>query len=122
MQNADTITAIYEERGRKGKCLEGVYRQLFNPELFLDAYGRLYSNAGAMTRGATQETVDGMSTGKIDRIVGLLRNERYEWTCPFSKPHLFRLRASPDDGTTDVPLAEERPWQGSGGRRRSGRR
>jgi len=80
MQNADTILAIYEERGKDGKCLEGIYRQLFNPELYLRAYGRLYSNAGAMTRGATQETVDGMSTGKIEGIIDLLRNERYEWT------------------------------------------
>jgi group II intron reverse transcriptase/maturase len=80
MQNADTILAIYKERGKEGKCLEGIYRQLFNPELYLRAYGRLYSNAGAMTRGATQETVDGMSTEKIKGIIGLLRNERYDWT------------------------------------------
>jgi len=80
MQNADTILAIYNERGKSGKCLEGIYRQLFNPELYLQAYGRLYSNAGAMTRGATAETVDGMSIAKIEGIIGLLRNERYEWT------------------------------------------
>jgi len=80
MQNADTILAIYNERGKEGKCLEGIYRQLFNPELYLRAYGRLYSNAGAMTRGASNGTVDGMSTEKIDGIIGLLRNERYQWT------------------------------------------
>ena len=80
MQNAETILAIYEERGKGGKFLEGVYRQLFNPELYYRAYGRLYRNAGAMTRGATEETVDGMSTGKIMGIIELLRNERYRWT------------------------------------------
>jgi hypothetical protein len=32
--------------------------------LYLLAYGRIYSNHGAMTAGTTQETVDGMSLGK----------------------------------------------------------
>ena len=50
---------------RTVKQLEGVYRQLFNPELYSRAYGRLYRNAGAMTPGATEETVDGMSNEKI---------------------------------------------------------
>ena len=45
-----------------------------------------------------------------------------EAECPFGNPHLFPGRVPRDDGTTDVPLPEERPWQGSGGRRRSGRR
>ena len=34
MQTAETLLAIYGERGRHGKPLEGVYRQLFNPELY----------------------------------------------------------------------------------------
>jgi hypothetical protein len=61
MQTAETLLAIYGERGRHGKPLEGVYRQLFNPELYLRAYYRLAKNEGAMTRGATEETVDAMS-------------------------------------------------------------
>ena len=55
-----------------------VYRQLFNPQLFLLAYGRIYRNAGAMTPGITRETVDGMSLVKIDAIIDALP-ERYRW-------------------------------------------
>src|SRR4029077_4010915 len=54
-------------------------RQLFNPQLYLLAYGRIYANTGAMTPGASQETVDGMSMGKIDRIIDAMRNERYRF-------------------------------------------
>ncbi len=36
------------------------------------AYGRIYSNKGAMTPGATGETADGMSLGKIGRIIDAL--------------------------------------------------
>ena len=80
MRNAETILTIIRERGKKGQHLEDVYRQLYNPDLYLRAYGRIYRNAGAMTRGTTDETVDGMSQRKIEGIIELLRNERYRWT------------------------------------------
>src|SRR5438876_10537001 len=34
---------------------------------------------GAMTPGASEETADGMSEGKIDQIIGLMRHERYRF-------------------------------------------
>ena len=80
MQNADTVLGVIRQRGRSGLPLERVYRQLFNPELYLLAYGRLYRNKGAMTPGATAETVDGMSLAKIEAIIAALRSERYRWT------------------------------------------
>lgn len=80
MRNAEATLAVIRERGKKSLDLEDVYRQLYNPDLYLMAYGRISRNAGAMTRGTTQETVDGMSMGKIQDIIGLLRNERYRWT------------------------------------------
>jgi group II intron reverse transcriptase/maturase len=52
---------------------------LFNKNLYRTAYGKLYQNQGAMTRGITDETVDGMSLEKIDLIIDLLRTEQYRW-------------------------------------------
>ena len=69
MQNADTYLGILRERGKRGLPVERVYRQLFNRDLYLKAYGRIYRNKGAMTRGITGETVDGMSLEKIDSII-----------------------------------------------------
>lgn len=80
MQNAETVLSIIRERGRRGLPLERLYRQLYNPDLYLKAYGKLYANKGAMTPGATSETVDGMSLAKIARIIEALRQERYRWT------------------------------------------
>src|SRR5580658_336540 len=77
MQNAETVLGVLRERGRKGLPLDELYRQLFNPQLYLLAYGRIYSNHGAMTPGATQETVDGMSLRRIGRIIDAMRHERY---------------------------------------------
>ena len=80
MQDAETVLNVISERGKRGLPLENAYRLLYNPNLYLRAYGRLYSNQGAMTKGTTAETVDGMSLEKIDRIIDALRHERFRWT------------------------------------------
>ncbi len=80
MRTAETVLNVIRERGERGLPLEDIYRQLYNRELYLRAYGRLYSNQGAMTKGTPAETVDGMSLAKIDRIIDALRYERFRWT------------------------------------------
>ena len=42
MQNAETVLDVIRERGRRGLPIERLYRQLFNPQLFLVAYGRIF--------------------------------------------------------------------------------
>jgi len=51
MQNAEVVLGVLRERGSKGLPCNELYRQLFNPQLYLLAYGRIYSNKGAMTKG-----------------------------------------------------------------------
>jgi retron-type reverse transcriptase len=80
MRNAAAVLEIIGERGKRGQPLERLYRCLFNPDLYLLAYGKIYRNAGAMTPGVTDETVDGMNLGKIEGIIDALRHERYRWT------------------------------------------
>jgi len=80
MQSAEAVLDVLRERGRRGLPCDELYRQLFNPQLYLLAYGRIYSNAGAMTPGVTQETVDGMSLAKIGRIIDAMRHERYRFS------------------------------------------
>ena len=80
MRNAETVLDIIHGRGKRGLPLEDVYRQLYNPDLYLRAYGKIYTNDGAMTRGSTNETVDGMSQEKILHIIDLVRQERVKWT------------------------------------------
>ena len=79
MQSAERVLDVLRERGRRGLPLNELYRQLFNPQLYLLAYGRVYSNKGAMTPGADAETADGMTLGKIERIIDALRHERYRF-------------------------------------------
>ncbi|MBV9230793.1 MAG: maturase, partial [Chloroflexi bacterium] len=87
MRNADTILELIRERGSKRLPLERVYKLLFNRDLFLMAYGKIYRNAGAMTHGVTDETPDGMSLDKIGAIIEALRYERYQWF-PARRTHI----------------------------------
>lgn len=80
MRKAETLLAIIRKRGERGLQVEDVYRLLYQKDLYIKAYGKLYSNSGAMTQGITSETVDGMSLEKIDTIINALRYERYRWT------------------------------------------
>ncbi len=80
MRNAETVLSIIRERGKQGKPLEDIYRQMYNPDLYLRAYAHIYKNDGAMTQGVTEETADGMALEKIGSIIEALRYERYKWT------------------------------------------
>ena len=79
MQDAETVLEVLRERGRKGLPLTQLYRQMFNKDLYLLAYGNIYSNQGAMTPGACGETADGMSEAMIEEIIELMRFERYRF-------------------------------------------
>ena len=80
MRTAETLLAIIQDRGKRRLPLEDVYRQLYNPAMYLRAYARLSKNDGALTRGITSETVDGMSQEKIAKIIEAIRYERWHWT------------------------------------------
>jgi retron-type reverse transcriptase len=80
MQSAETVLGVLRERGRRGLPCDELYRQMFNPSLYLLAYGRIYANHGAMTPGPSTETADGMSEGKITQIIEAMRHERYRFS------------------------------------------
>ena len=93
MRTAQTVLTVIQERGKQHKPIERVYRLLFNRDFYLNAYAKLYPNNGAMTKGVTDETVDGMSIQKIDRMIELLREEKYQWN--HSQDLLHYLRQHP---------------------------
>ena len=80
MRSAETILGIIRNRGTRGLPVNDLYRQLWNPNLYLMAYGRIAKNDGALTPGATPETADGMKMDDIHAIIEALRFERYRWT------------------------------------------
>ena len=59
MQDAAVVLEVLRERSRKGLPLSELYRQMFNPAMYLLAYGRIYSNQGAMTPGPAGRPLTG---------------------------------------------------------------
>ena len=45
MRSAETCLAIIRTRGERELPIDDLYRQLFNPEFYLQAYGKIYSQS-----------------------------------------------------------------------------
>jgi retron-type reverse transcriptase len=108
MQSADTVLEVLRDRGRRKLPLERLYRQLFNEQLFLVAYERIYANDGAMTPGADGKTPDGMSLETIREIIDRLRAERYRFT-PVRRVYIPKKNGSP---AASAEVVYDRPGDG----------
>ncbi|MGH3875189.1 MAG: hypothetical protein ACRDSR_27445 [Pseudonocardiaceae bacterium] len=42
MQSAETVLSVLRERGGRGLPCDELYRQMFNPQLYLLAYGQCH--------------------------------------------------------------------------------
>lgn len=56
-----------------------LYRLLYQEDMYISAYETIKSNKGALTPGSTSETLDGFSRVKIQSIIELMRENRYEF-------------------------------------------
>lgn len=79
LTKTERTLAIYSKRGKQGKSLERIYRELFRPELYRMAYAQTYANEGAITKGTGEETLDGMSEERIRNIIEKVKTEQYKW-------------------------------------------
>jgi RNA-directed DNA polymerase len=50
------------------------------PEIWYEAYANIYSNKGAITKGVNQDTLDGFSNERVEKIITALREEKYRFT------------------------------------------
>lgn len=57
---------------------ERLYRNLYNPQLYLLAYQNLYANKGSMTAGTDGQTISGMSMKRIEALIQKLRDHSYQ--------------------------------------------
>lgn len=87
MLKAEDYISLVRQRGSEGKTLERVFRNMLNPELFRNAYGKLYQNKGSMTPGIDGDTPDSMTLSKIDKLIETLRVGKFRWT-PNRRVHI----------------------------------
>lgn len=65
-------------RNHKDEIFTKLYRYLLRPDLYYIAYQNLYSNKGAGTKGVDNDTADGFSEEKINKIIKSLSDETYQ--------------------------------------------
>lgn len=64
----------------KEEVFTKLYRYLMRPDIYYEAYRRLYANKGAATKGINSDTADGFSENKIAKIIQSLKDETFEPT------------------------------------------
>jgi len=64
---------------RQGKRINGLSRMMADPLLWEQAYAEIASNRGALTPGVTDETLDGFSLERVERIIGQITNGSYRF-------------------------------------------
>lgn len=64
-------------KDNKEEIFTRLYRYLLRPDLYYLAYKNLYANKGAGTKGVNDDTADGFSKEKVDRIIQSLVDGTY---------------------------------------------
>ena len=81
MLTTEQYLNLINRRGLAGKPLKRVYGNMVKQiDLFINAYGKLYANRGAMTPGVDGDTVDGFSLKKVEGLIQELKDRTFRWT------------------------------------------
>jgi len=76
-----TITILekinYNSNKNKNEVFTRLYRYLLRTDLYYVAYKKLYKNSGAATKGVNDDTADGFSESKVNKIIQSLADGTY---------------------------------------------
>jgi group II intron reverse transcriptase/maturase len=67
-----------QSRKNKGYTFDRLYRNLYNPEFYYEAYNNIAKSQGSMTAGADGMTLDDMTEKRIARIIASLKDHSYQ--------------------------------------------
>ena len=75
---SDVLNSLSSKAKEANYQYERLYRNLYNPNFFLQAYQNIYNNHGSMTPGVDGATMDGMGMERINNIIAKLRDHSYQ--------------------------------------------
>ncbi|MGO8672362.1 MAG: reverse transcriptase domain-containing protein [Capsulimonadaceae bacterium] len=95
---------------RQGKRINGLFRLMLSPLLWEQAYAEIAPNRGALTRGVTDNTLDGFSLERVHSLISRVGAGTYRFTpvrrVYIPKPDGKKLRP------LGVPTADDKLVQG----------
>ena len=74
----DVLNSLSDKSKNPSYKFKRLYRNLYNPEFYMLAYQNIYANDGSMTPGVDGNTMDGMSSHRIERIIQSLKDHSYQ--------------------------------------------
>ncbi len=74
----NVLINLTKHSSNKDYKYERLYRLLYNEEMYLVAYQNIYSNEGNLTKATDNQTIDGMSLKRIEKIINTLKDEIYQ--------------------------------------------
>lgn len=82
MLTATTIRAVdsIAKVSKQGRRVNGLFRLLENPILWMQGYANIYSNAGAVTKGVGNNTLDGFAEERVNNLIKMLKARQYRFT------------------------------------------
>lgn len=80
MRKPSHVLKSLEEQSQKNKgyIYDRLYRNLYNPEFYYEAYNNIAKNQGSMTQGADGLTLNDMTEARINRIIASLKDYSYK--------------------------------------------
>ena len=95
---------------RQGKRINGLFRLMLSPLLWEQAYAEIAPNRGALTRGVTDNTLDGFSLERVHTLISRISAGTYRFT------PIRRVYIPKPDGKKmrplGVPTADDKLVQG----------
>lgn len=73
----NVLKALSNKAGSSYYSYNRLYRNLYNPNLYLLAYTNIYANNGSMTKGTDNQTLSGMGKERIYKLIAKLKDHSY---------------------------------------------
>ncbi|RAU96872.1 reverse transcriptase domain-containing protein [Paenibacillus sp. YN15] len=74
----EVLKTLTEKAKDPSYRFQRLYRNLYNPDFYMLAYQRIYSNDGSMTTGVDGTTIDGLSEKRIEKLIESLKDHSYQ--------------------------------------------
>ena len=79
MQNSEVVLINLSKQALKENYVhDRLYRILYNPQMYIKAFGNIYKNDGSATAGVDGATASNFSEEMIGNIIATLKNESYQ--------------------------------------------
>ncbi len=73
------LDGVFKATQKKGVRVKHLFRTMTcYPDLWMRAYGNIYANKGALTKGVDDSTLDGISKERIAKIIELIKVGDYQ--------------------------------------------